>query len=83
MLSDPEKHIRELAARRILKARLANHSGKVLRVFVVPKINVNAKSYTELIDWKQKYFQPPILRDVTMKICSRWWKQKVVKIYLF
>lgn len=63
MLSDEQKHVRELAARRILKAREPSESLQ-LRVFEVPKINVNASSYIDLIDWQQSYSQPPILTNV-------------------
>lgn len=64
MLSDEQKHVRELAARRILKARAASDSSQ-LRVFEVPKINLNASSYIDLIDWQQTYSQPPILSNVS------------------
>lgn len=64
MLSDEQKHVRELAARRILKARTASESHQ-LRVFEVPKINLNASSYIDLIDWQQAYSQPPILSNVS------------------
>lgn len=48
MLSDSEKHVRELALRRILKARSKKNSK--LRLFQVPNLNVNAKVYYELIN---------------------------------
>lgn len=65
MLTDRKKHIRELAARRILKARNSPHLSKLPRVFEVPKINLNATSYIDLIDWQENFFEPPVLRDVT------------------
>ncbi|KAH9638792.1 hypothetical protein HF086_002032 [Spodoptera exigua] len=63
MLSDEQKHVRELAARRILKARKPSEP-RQLRVFEVPKINLNASTYIDLIDWQQSYSQPPILTNV-------------------
>ncbi|KAK4881795.1 hypothetical protein RN001_005114 [Aquatica leii] len=66
MLCDEQKHVRELAARRILKARKSSESLQ-LRVFEVPKINLNASSYIDLIDWQQSYSQPPILTNVPDK----------------
>ncbi|KAK4881771.1 hypothetical protein RN001_005090 [Aquatica leii] len=66
MLSDKQKHVRKLAARRILKARKSSESLQ-LRVFEVPKINLNASSYIDLIDWQQSYSQPPILTNVPDK----------------
>ncbi|KAK4880727.1 hypothetical protein RN001_008873 [Aquatica leii] len=54
MLSDEQKHVRELAARRILKARKSSESLQH-RVFEVPKINLNASSYIDLIGWQQSY----------------------------
>jgi hypothetical protein len=64
MLSDDQKHVRELAGRRILKARAVPYSGQ-LRLFEVPEINMNATSYIELIDWQQRYSPPPILSNVS------------------
>ncbi|KAF2899374.1 hypothetical protein ILUMI_06800 [Ignelater luminosus] len=64
MLSDEQKHVRELAARRILKAKDTPKSGQ-LRVVEVPKINLNASSYIDLIEWQQQYSQPPILYDIS------------------
>ena len=34
-------------------------------MFEVPKINFDANSYFELINWQQNYFDPPILRHIT------------------
>ncbi|KAF2904251.1 hypothetical protein ILUMI_01916 [Ignelater luminosus] len=64
MLSNEQKHVRELAATRILKA-IKTPISRQLRVFEVPKINLNASSYIDLIDWQQQYSQPSILPDVS------------------
>lgn len=52
MLTDTQKHIRELGARRILKAR--TDPGIELRLFQVPDLNLDAVSYVDLIDWQTK-----------------------------
>ena len=65
MLCDEHKTVRELAARRILKARNSPHIGKIPRVFEVPQINFDANIYFELINWQQNYFDPPIFRHIT------------------
>lgn len=62
MLTDPQTHIRELAARRILKAR---STGKVgLRLFQLPKINLKAATYYDLISWQENITEPPILKSL-------------------
>ncbi|GBP95516.1 hypothetical protein EVAR_70524_1 [Eumeta japonica] len=53
---DGEKHIRELAARRILKARSSPTTGKLPRTFEVPELNFDAKSYIDLINWQETNF---------------------------
>lgn len=60
MLTDPQQHIRKLAARRILKARRNKSNG--LRLFQVPSLNFNASSYTDLIEWNENITEPPILK---------------------
>jgi len=52
MISDQREYVRELGLRRILKARTlrAGEQGTV-RQFCVPKMNLNATNYFELIDW--------------------------------
>ena len=51
MLSDDRTHIRELAYRRILVARKENGSSSRVRKFRVPSLNLEAKEYTELVEW--------------------------------
>ncbi|GBP11869.1 hypothetical protein EVAR_74507_1 [Eumeta japonica] len=65
MLTDGEKHIRELAARRILKARNSTTTGNLPRTFEVPELNFDAKSYIDLINWQETNFDPPILKNQT------------------
>lgn len=65
MLSDENKTVRELAARRILQARSSPHTEKVPRVFEVPQINFDANNYIDLIYWQQQFFDPPILRHIS------------------
>lgn len=59
MLQDEKQHIKELALRRILKARKTT-KGKKVREFVVPELNFEANYYYDLIDWTtEKIFEPP------------------------
>lgn len=65
MILDERYHIRELGYRRILKGRQSAKKKKI-RVFVPPKINFEARDYTEIIDWQScKLTPPPLLRNVT------------------
>ena len=50
MISDEGQNIREWGLRRILKARLEKSS--TLRQFKIPKLNVDAGEYFDLIDWQ-------------------------------
>ena len=59
MLVDPDQNVRELALRRILKARKKPETG--VRVFQIPEFNFKAKSYVDLIDWQNcQLTEPPI-----------------------
>ncbi|KAL4720726.1 hypothetical protein ACJJTC_009565, partial [Scirpophaga incertulas] len=62
MITDDTKHIRELAARRILKARSKPQPLKP-RLFEVPLINFKASTYIDLIDWQENLTEPPILKN--------------------
>lgn len=65
MLFDDREHIRELAARKILKAREAEISN-TRRVFKVPKLNFDARYYIDLIFWQEcEISAPPILRQMS------------------
>ncbi|CAH1110847.1 unnamed protein product [Psylliodes chrysocephalus] len=50
MLADERKHIRELAVRRILKAR---NKPEGVRVFRIPNLNFEAQDYIDLIKWAE------------------------------
>lgn len=67
MLVDSRKHVRELAARRIQKARLKQPTAtEEVRVFKVPSINFTAAEYTELIDWQSTTItEPPLAAALT------------------
>ncbi|KAG5898161.1 hypothetical protein JTB14_034016 [Gonioctena quinquepunctata] len=59
MLGDTRHHIRELAVRRISKARSSNIQ-QSLRQFEVPNsLNINASSYMDLIDWSTLVITEP------------------------
>ncbi|GBM51875.1 hypothetical protein AVEN_186167-1 [Araneus ventricosus] len=60
MLADERRHIRELAVRRILKAKGSSSTVK-LRRFVVPKLKFKANQHINMIDWfKCDVTEPPI-----------------------
>lgn len=63
MLVDERPHIRELALRRILKAR--QNKPNNVRIFKVPKINFAATDYTELIDWTHNVTEPPLTMHIS------------------
>ena len=59
MLKDQRSHIKQLALRRILKAR--EKSSQEVRTFKVPELNSHAKDYIELIDWETcSVTEPPL-----------------------
>ncbi|KAF2898173.1 hypothetical protein ILUMI_08002, partial [Ignelater luminosus] len=58
MLFDDRDHMRELALRRIIKARKVESSTK-RRIFKPPKINFSARDYTEIIVWHKCWVTPP------------------------
>lgn len=60
MLTDSKQHIRELGARRILKAR--SNQDDTPRLFQIPDLNFSASSYIELIDWQGIITSPPVLK---------------------
>ncbi|ESO03324.1 hypothetical protein HELRODRAFT_173610 [Helobdella robusta] len=60
MLQDDAKHIRELALRKILKARKKSKKTKV-REFKLPELKIDASSYHDSIDWAiEKITEPPL-----------------------
>lgn len=66
MLTDDNKHIRELGCRRIIKARTLRQS-TAMRSFVIPKINFDCTNYYDMIDWQDKNLvltEPPLLRNL-------------------
>lgn len=66
MVPDERVHVRQLAFRRLLKARKQEPKGKSVRTFQPPTINFAASNYIELIDWsKCKLTPPPIMSNVS------------------
>lgn len=62
MIRDNEKEVRKNAYRYILEAR-ANSSHNSIRKFKVPTINLKAKTYVDLIDWKANLItEPPLIK---------------------
>ncbi|GBM39395.1 hypothetical protein AVEN_97016-1 [Araneus ventricosus] len=69
MLKDERPHIRELAARRIIKSRESSSNGKSVHVFLPPKLNFEATNYTEMIDWSSiTITSQPIFRDISTDV---------------
>ena len=61
MLQDDASHVRELALRRVLKARKES-KGKSVRQFQIPELRVDASNYYDIIDWaKEKISEPPLV----------------------
>ncbi|XP_050308327.1 uncharacterized protein LOC126744782 [Anthonomus grandis grandis] len=81
MLTDEQKNIMELAARRILKARDSLALRRQLRIFEVPAVNFNASSYIDVIDWQENNnCDPPILRSFSNDDLKKLLHQMVTKI---
>ncbi|GBN50888.1 hypothetical protein AVEN_140979-1 [Araneus ventricosus] len=71
MLKDERPHIRELAARRIIKSRESSSNVKSKHPFLPPKLNFEAADYTEMNDWSSiTITSPPILRDISTAVFS-------------
>lgn len=68
MITDERKHIRELAARRILKAR--SSAVQTPRLFDVPKIYFDATNYIDIINWQNEITEPPIFKNLSTEEIS-------------
>lgn len=76
MLTDSRDHIRELAVRRILKARKENCSG--IRYFKVPKLNFQATDYIDLINWTETTItEPPLTKHLKNEELEFLVKEKI------
>ena len=66
MLYDENKHIRELAYRKILASRQQNHGTlSVLRKFRVPLLNFQAQSYVHMLQWDLvERLEPPYYKEL-------------------
>jgi hypothetical protein len=65
MMTDEQPSIRELALRRILKAR-DQPKRKGIRQFTVPPINFDCTDYTAMIDWSTvSVTEPPITMSIS------------------
>lgn len=59
MLTDSREYVRELAVRRIIKAR--QNKQPSTRIFKIPKLNFSALDYIDLIEWREYCVtEPPI-----------------------
>lgn len=61
MVTDSRAHVQDLALNRILEAR-NRRTGTAIREFKVPRLNFEAKDYSDLIFWSECVItQPPLL----------------------
>lgn len=82
MLTDVRKHIRELAIRRILRAR----SERTLehRQFKIPSLNLSATDYIDIIDWKQvSIAEPPLTVHISKDELQRFVANREVPLIDF
>ena len=78
MATDSRPHVRELALRRILKAKVSD-KGKSVRHFMVPQINFKAQDYTEVCNWSAtKITCPPLLSGLTEEEIKHHIKSKEI-----
>lgn len=83
MLLDDRDHIRELALRRIIKARKAVSPTK-RRIFKTPKVNFSAEDYTELIVWHEcQITPPPVLQHISINELRIMVQDKTLEIVDF
>lgn len=59
MAVDKRVHVRELAIRRLLKARLRKSNGKSMRNVLLPEVNFEASSYTDFTNWTNSELSSP------------------------
>ena len=71
MLSDEEESIRRKAINTILDMRSGKIKSKVkkniegIRIFRVPKLNWNAQTFVDIIDWDpQSFSEPSVIRNI-------------------
>jgi hypothetical protein len=68
MIQDEVPRIRELAWRRIKKARNARQGENTYRIFQLPELNFDCTDYISIIDWKNSQTQvtePPLTMGLT------------------
>ncbi|GBL73730.1 hypothetical protein AVEN_230714-1 [Araneus ventricosus] len=66
MLTNERCHIRNLAARRIIKTREIGPDFNCVRRFVIPAVNFRATDYVDLIYWQACNVTPPtVLRHIS------------------
>ncbi|KAG5899218.1 hypothetical protein JTB14_034476 [Gonioctena quinquepunctata] len=69
MLGDTRHHIRELAVRRIFKARSSNIQQSLRQFEVSNSLNINASSYMDLIDWSTLVItEPPLTMGLPVEV---------------
>lgn len=74
MMTDSQPCIRELALSRILTARSA--TSNKLRLFQLPKVNLNASTYYDLLNWQENITEPPIIKSVSEENLRLFVEQK-------
>lgn len=66
MVLDERVHVRQLAFRRLLKAKKQEPKGKSVRTFQPPTINFAASDYIELIDWSKCKLGPLLITHCSL-----------------
>lgn len=65
MLCDERKDVRELAYKRIVKARAVSRAN-IVRRFTIPSLNFKVRTYHQLIDWTEvDVTEPPLTKTLT------------------
>ena len=72
MIHDEHVVMQKLGWRRILKVREnASKQKEMLRAFLIPRLNFNANSYHEMIDWTEEITEPPVTKNMTLEDVQR------------
>lgn len=79
MLYDDRAHIRKLACRRVIAARKNSKNSVTVRKFRIPKINMEASDYTDLILWTDnnvERLEPPMLKNFSDEVLEKFGKSE-------
>lgn len=78
MVTNDDVEIRKKGLTLILKSREVSTKGKKICAFRKPKINFEAESYVDMINWKDTVLtSPPILRNISSQHISDYLSQDI------